>query len=56
MCGKEDGPVEKLSKEKKIQMLIESTSIEEDPKWKKILDINAVISFGVAVFLHAFWA
>ena len=46
----------KLTKEELRNQIIKNTDIKEDPFWKRVLDINAIICAAVAVFLHAFWA
>ena len=45
-----------LSAAEKRKLQLKASDIQEDPYWKKVLDINAVICAGCAIFLHAFWA
>ena len=56
-CGIDKDAVKiKLTKEEIREATLELTNIDEDPFWKKFLDINAAICIGVCVFLHGFWA
>ena len=46
----------KMTKKEFLEMQKDMSEIYEEPRMKKILDINAVICVAAAIFLHAFWA
>ena len=55
ICG-DNKPKRRMTKEMMLELQEEATNITEDPKMKKILNINAVIALAVCVFLHGFFA
>ena len=56
VCGVDrNHPVKKLTKEEKIAQRIAISNISEDPKWKKFMNIQAIICAAIAVFIHAFF-
>lgn len=56
ICGIENVAEKKMTKEEFRKMLHDISDIYEEQRMRKILNINALICFGAAVFLHAFWA
>jgi sodium/glucose cotransporter 9 len=55
ICGSSPVP-EKLTKEQKLQMALDMTSITENPFWSRVCDYNAVIAVGVTCFIIGFYA
>ena len=55
MCGASPVP-QKLTKEQKLQMALDMTSITENPFWSRVCDYNAVIAVGVTCFIIGFYA
>ena len=57
LCGvdKTTQKSKKLSQEEMVEIQKKATDISEDPYWKKVLDINAVVACCICFFLHAFF-
>lgn len=56
-CGVDRDAVKvKQTAQEVREQLLKLTNIDEDPYYKKVLDINAVVCLGACVFLLAFWA
>lgn len=55
-CGQESQETAlTVSEEEREAIRRKMTSIDETPFWRKVLNINAVITAAVCFFLHAFW-
>ncbi|NXO89285.1 SC5A9 protein, partial [Certhia brachydactyla] len=55
LCGLPTGPKPTLSQEERAAMEQTLTSIEEEPLWKIVCDINGIILLAVSVFLWAYF-
>ncbi|NXO80189.1 SC5A9 protein, partial [Sitta europaea] len=54
-CGLPTGPKPSLSQEEKAAMEQRLTSTEEEPLWKVVCDINAILLLAVSVFLWSYF-
>ncbi|XP_042251198.1 sodium/glucose cotransporter 1 isoform X6 [Thunnus maccoyii] len=55
-CGLEDKKAPKLSAEEQAELQKKLTDTTERPLWRNIVNANAIILLGVAVFCHGFYA
>jgi len=55
-CGLEDKKAPKLSAEEQAELQKKLTDTTEKPLWRNIVNANAIILLGVAVFCHGFYA
>ncbi|NWI03126.1 SC5A9 protein, partial [Tichodroma muraria] len=55
-CGLPTGPKPTLSQEERAALEQRLTSIEEEPLWKIVCDVNAILLLAVSVFLWAYFA
>ncbi|XP_040216988.1 sodium/glucose cotransporter 4-like [Rana temporaria] len=56
LCGTSMQPKVQLTKEEEQTLQKKLTSIEEDPLWKNVCNINAVIVLAINVFLWGYFA
>ncbi|NWS32784.1 SC5A9 protein, partial [Polioptila caerulea] len=54
-CGLPTGPKPTLSPEERAAMEQRLTSIEEEPLWKTVCDVNAILLLAVSVFLWSYF-
>lgn len=55
-CGLSGNPEQTLSPSEKAALEQKLTSIEEEPLWRSICDINAVILLAINIFLWGYFA
>ena len=56
VCGMAAVSKKNMTKKEFLEMQKAMSEIYEEPRMKKILNINAVICVAAAIFLHAIWA
>ncbi|KAK3566464.1 hypothetical protein QTP86_033990 [Hemibagrus guttatus] len=56
LCGLSEAPITDLSREEQLAMEKKLTNIEEEPLWKSVCNINAIILLTANVFLWGYFA
>ena len=56
ICGVSDNQSPKMTKQQRETQKRELSSIDENPTWSRICDINAVVVLCVACFIIGFYA
>lgn len=56
LCGLSEAPKPELSREEQLAMEKKLTSIEEEPIWRNVCNINAIILLAANVFLWGYFA
>lgn len=56
LCGLSEAPRPELSREEQQAMEKKLTSIEEEPIWRNVCNINAIILLSANVFLWGYFA
>ncbi|XP_041368703.1 sodium/glucose cotransporter 4-like isoform X2 [Gigantopelta aegis] len=54
-CGIKEQKMSTLSKEERLALQVKMTSIKENPKWRLILNMNAIILMGITAFIIGFY-
>ena len=55
ICGIEKTDQPEMTEEERQALEEKQTSLDEDPFWKKVVSINAIVLMVVAVFFWAFF-